>query len=246
MFWQSAAVAGIAITVIAGLAVFSYVTAQRQPPKEEPRVVTPGESGLPPSDAVVLFDGKDLSQWVGKDGGPARWKVENGYMEVVRGTGDITSKQKFGDMQLHVEWATPKKVEGEGQGRGNSGVFLMNQYEVQVLDSYQNKTYYHGQAGAIYKQYAPLVNASRPPGEWQTYDIIFRAPKRDEAGNIVKKATVTVLHNGVLIQDHVEILGTTTHLDVEPTYEKHADQEPIKLQDHGNPMRFRNIWVRPL
>ena len=149
-------------------------------------------------------------------------------------------------MQLHIEWATPAEVKGTGQGRGNSGIFLQGRYEIQVLDSYDNQTYFHGQAGAVYKQYAPLVNASRKPGEWQTYDIIYHAPKFDEGGSVVKKATVTVLHNGVLVQDNVEILGSTTNEEVQPVYTKHPPKAPLRLQDHGNPVRYRNIWVRPL
>ena len=210
-------------------------------PTLEPRILNPGP---PPADAIVLFDGKDLNQWQSDSGGPARWKLEEGAM-VVNGTGGLRTKRGFGDCQLHVEWAAPAKVEGRDQGRGNSGIFLMERYEVQVLDSYENKTYYHGQAGAIYKQSAPLVNACRKPGEWQTYDIVFHAPRRDAAGKVVKPATITVLHNGVLIQDHFEILGTTYH-DQDPRYDAHADKLPIALQDHGNPVRYRNIWIREL
>jgi len=210
-------------------------------PTVEPPIVDPGP---PPADALVLFDGKDLSHWVGDNNGPARWKLEDGAM-VVNGTGNIHTRRSFGDCQLHVEWATPAKVEGSDQGRGNSGVFLMGRYEVQVLDSYQNKTYYHGQAGAVYKQSAPLVNASRKPGEWQSYDIIFHAPRRDAAGKVIKPATITVLHNGVLVQDHFEILGTTYH-DGPPRYDPHPDKAPLVLQDHGNPVRYRNIWIREL
>lgn len=210
-------------------------------PTVEPRVIDPGP---PPSDAIVLFDGTDLGQWEGDNGKPARWKIEDGAM-VVNGTGSIRTKRAFGDCQLHIEWATPAKVEGEGQGRGNSGVFLMERYEVQVLDSYQNTTYYDGQAAAVYKQSAPLVNASRKPGQWQSYDIIFHAPRRDATGKVVKPATITVLHNGVLVQDHFEILGSTYH-DQTPHYEKHPDKAPLSLQDHGNPVRFRNIWIREL
>jgi hypothetical protein len=166
-------------------------------------------------------------------------------MTVKAGTGAIRTRREFNDVQLHLEWATPSVVKGEGQGRGNSGVFLQGKYEVQVLDSYNNKTYFHGQAGSVYKQYPPLVNVSRKPGEWQTYDIIYHAPIFDEAGRLKKRANVTVLQNGVLVQDHSEIFGSTTHELVYPTYTKHG-KGPIVLQDHGNPMRFRNVWVREL
>ena len=220
---------------------------QIKAPDIEPRVISPGPVGGAPSDAIVLFDGRDLSQWKSVNGGgDAKWLVKDGFMQVVAKTGDIATKQEFGDIQVHIEWATPSEVQGTGQGRGNSGLFLHGRYEVQILDSFDNKTYFHGQAAAVYKQHTPLVNASRKPGEWQTYDVIYRAPKFDETGNVLKKGTVTVFHNGVLVQDHVEILGTTTNLDVQPTYTKHPPQGPIRLQDHGNPMRFRNIWVRPL
>jgi len=215
-------------------------------PKKEPTVITPGaKPGDPPSDAIILFDGKDLSGWKSlRGGGDAKWLVQDGYMQVTR-TGDIATKQEFGDCQLHIEFATPAEVKGESQGRGNSGVFLMGRYEVQVLDSYQNPTYFHGQAASIYKQHAPLVNASRKPGEWQTYDIIFSAPVFDEIGNVSKRARVTVFHNGVLVQNNVEIYGETWH-DRSPAYIPHGPVGPIKLQDHGNPMRFRNIWIRKL
>jgi hypothetical protein len=240
-----AALAGTALVYRATLEVSpsSAETAQVRPPSIEPKPIDPGP---PPADAIILFDGKDLSKWRSfRDGGEARWQVRDGVMTVVAGSGDIATRQQFGDAQLHIEWATPTEIKGEGQGRGNSGVFLQERYEVQVLDSYQNKTYFHGQAAAIYKQHAPLVNASRRPGEWQTYDIIFRAPRFDESGRVQKKAIVTVLHNGVLVQDHAEILGSTTNLDVPLTYTKHGDGS-LRLQDHGNPMRFRNIWIRPL
>ncbi len=220
---------------------------QIKAPEIEPRVITAGPAGGTPSDAIVLFDGRDLSQWKSvTGGGDAKWLVKDGFMQVVAKTGDIVTKQEFGDIQVHIEWATPSEVQGSGQGRGNSGLFLHGRYEVQILDSFENKTYFHGQAAAVYKQYAPLVNVSRKPGAWQTYDVIYRTPRFDEPGIVLKKGTVTVFHNGVLVQDHVEILGTTTNLDVQPTYTKHPPQGPIRLQDHGNPMRFRNIWVRPL
>ncbi|HWQ36129.1 MAG TPA: DUF1080 domain-containing protein [Blastocatellia bacterium] len=216
-------------------------------PKTEPTVITPGaKPGDAPSDAIVLFDGKDLSGWKRVlDGSEAKWEVKDGYMQVKAGTGDIATKYEYGDCQLHIEWATPAEVKGESQGRGNSGVFLMGHYEVQVLDSYNNKTYFHGQAGAVYKQHAPLVNACRKPGEWQSYDIIFKAPKFDEMGKVTERARVTVLHNGVLIQNNVEIYGETWH-DRAPQYIAHGPKGPLKLQDHGNPVRYRNIWVRPL
>jgi hypothetical protein len=215
-------------------------------PKAEPAIVTPGRTSAdPPSDAIVLFNGRDLSHWRSKDGGAAKWNVRDGYVEVAPGAGDITTTDKFGDVQLHIEWATPAVVKGEGQERGNSGVFLMDRYEVQVLDSYDNKTYFHGQAGSVYKQHAPLVNASRKPGEWQSYDIVFHAPKFDDQGKVIDRARVTVLHNGVLIQNNVEIYGLTYN-DRPALYIAHSAEEPLHLQDHGNPVRYRNIWIRKL
>jgi hypothetical protein len=216
------------------------------PPKTEPGVVTPGKnSSDPPSDAIILFNGQNLSRWQSADSSAAKWKVIDGYAEVAPGTGDIQTRDKFGDVQLHIEWATPAVAKGEGQERGNSGVFFMGQYEVQVLDSYENKTYYHGQAGSVYKQYAPLVNASRKPGEWQTYDIVFHAPKFDEQGKVVDRARVTVIHNGVLIQNNVEIYGITYN-DRPAIYIAHPPELPLRLQDHHNPVRYRNIWIRRL
>lgn len=205
---------------------------------------TPEQAGTAPSDALVLFDGKDLSHWQAEGGGEATWKVASGYMEAAGGKG-VATKEGFGDCQLHIEWATPEKVEGAGQGRGNSGVFLMSHYEVQVLDSYQNETYADGQAAALYGQHPPLVNASLPPGKWQTYDIIFRRPHFGADGKVTKPATVTLLHNGVLAQDHAEIKGKSAH-KTEAKYERHDDKLPIRLQFHGNPTRFRNIWIRQL
>ena len=216
------------------------------PPKTEPPIVAPGKnSSDPPSDAIVLFNGQNLSRWQSADSTAAKWKVIDGYAEVAPGTGDIQTRDKFGDFQLHIEWATPAVPKGEGQERGNSGVFLMGRYEIQVLDSYENKTYYHGQAGSVYKQYAPLANASRKPGEWQTYDIIFHAPKFDEQGKVIDRARVTVVHNGILIQNNVEIYGITYN-DRPAIYIAHAPQESLRLQDHGNPVRYRNIWIRRL
>jgi hypothetical protein len=206
----------------------------------EPPIVTPGTNGSPPSDAIVLFDGKDLSAWKGVDGGPARWKIEDGAL--VMNGGNILTKEEFGDVQLHIEWATPTKIEGEGQGRGNSGVYLQGRYEIQVLDSYENKTNPRGQAGAFYGHNAPLVNASRKPGEWQTYDIIFRAPKSGPDGKVIP-GSFTVLHNGVLVQDHIPVKGEAT---AAAQFSGVALKGPLLLQDHSNPVRFRNIWVRKL
>ncbi|MEZ4775683.1 MAG: DUF1080 domain-containing protein [Bacteroidia bacterium] len=210
-----------------------------------PPKVTPGKNMAPPSDAIVLFDGKDLSNWVGADGGAAKWEVKDGAATVVKGTGTITSKQSFGDMQLHIEWRAPSQVVGDGQGRGNSGIFLMSKYEVQVLDCYDNVTYSNGQTASIYKQHVPLANACLPPGEWQTYDIIFDAPVFDDKGNVRRPAYVTVIHNGVLALNHAEIRGSTQYKGM-ASYEAHAAKMPIVLQDHGNPVSFRNIWVREL
>ena len=205
----------------------------------EPPTVDPGEPGTPPSDAIVLFDGSDLSAW--NDAG--NFKIENGI--AVPKKGGISTKQAFGDMQLHLEWATPEEVKGDGQGRGNSGVYIMGKYEVQILDSYNNPTYFDGTAGSLYKQWPPLVNASRKPGEWQTYDIIFTAPKFDPQGTLLVPAYATVLLNGVLVQNHSELRGGTSW-DTPPAYTAHAAKAPLHLQYHGNPVKFRNIWVREL
>lgn len=206
-----------------------------------------GAPGEPPSDAIVLFDGTDLSAWTSatNGGGDAAWQVENGAMTVVPGTGNIKTRQAFGDVQLHIEWRTPEEIEGNGQGRGNSGVFLQEMYEVQVLDSWQNETYSNGQAGSIYKQKAPAVNASKAPGEWQTYDIIFESPRFDDDGELIKPAYVTVHHNGVLIHHRFELEGPTEYIGL-PEYSQHPQELPIVLQDHSNPVSFRNIWVREL
>lgn len=213
-----------------------------------PTPSTQEEPGRPPSDAVVLFDGTDLSGWYTRNDDDeveeARWKVEDGYMEVVGGAGSIISKEEFGDCQVHVEWAAPSKVEGTSQGRGNSGVILMGFYEIQVLDSYENMSYADGQASAMYGQFPPLVNASRPPGHWQTYDIVFEAPVfRGE--DLVEPARVTVFHNGVLVHNHRAFIGRMTYRQL-ATYSPHGPAGPLMLQDHGNPVRYRNIWVRPL
>jgi hypothetical protein len=214
-----------------------------------PPIITPGpECGAAPSDAVVLFDGKDLSQWTDTKGNASKWIARDGYMESVKGAGYIQSKPQFGSCQLHVEFATPSKVQGTSQGRGNSGVFLQGKYEVQVLDSYENKTYPDGQCGALYGRAVPLVNVCRQPGQWQSYDIIYHRPTFDKDGNVTRKATFTVFQNGVLIQDHVALEGGTDWRGphVVSSYEKHGDKGPIQLQDHGNPVRYRNIWVREL
>jgi hypothetical protein len=210
-----------------------------------PPIVTPGVGTAAPSDAIVLFDGKDLSAWESVKGGPAKWRVEGNAFTVVKGTGDIRTKRAFGDSQLHIEWRAPAKIEGEGQGRGNSGVYLQGLYEVQVMDSYDNPTYANGQAASIYKQYIPLVNASRKPGEWQTYDIFFRAPHFAADGALTQPAYITVVHNGVLVQDHVELKGGTVYRGA-PSYTKQNAKEPLLLQDHESPVSYRNIWIREL
>jgi hypothetical protein len=209
-------------------------------------IVTPGKTAADaPSDAIVLFDGKDASKWVAKDGSAVKWTIENGAMTVKPGSGEIRTKEGFGDCQLHIEWRTPSVVKGEGQGRGNSGIFLMSNYELQILDNYNNKTYSNGQAGSIYKQIVPLANASRQPGEWQTYDVIFKAPRFNENGILVDQARITVIHNGVLIQNNVAIWGGTQYIGI-ASYDKHENKLPIILQDHGDLVSFRNIWIRNL
>ena len=212
--------------------------------RPNPPVVTPAESfshgAGAPADAVVLFYGTDLSKWKG-----GKWKVENGYMEVVKGQGTVETRDKFGDFQLHIEWAAPNPPRGESQGRGNSGVFLHGMYEIQVLDVYQNKTYADGQAGGLYGQWAPLANARKKPGEWNTYDILFEGPRFDDAGKVTRKASVTVIHNGVVLHHKKEFNSPTGHRNV-PEYRKYDGTGPISLQDHGDPVRFRNIWIRPL
>jgi hypothetical protein len=216
--------------------------------RPQPPVVSPGayqDVVVPaPADAVVLFDGKSLEGWRNGKGETAAWTLENGYMQVAPGTGDIYSRKEFGDCQLHVEFCSPSVVKGDGQGRGNSGVFLMERYEFQVLDCYENPTYPDGTVGAVYGQYPPLVNAARKPGEWQTYDIFWTAP-RFEGEKVVSPASVTILLNGVLVQNHTVLMGMTQH-KVLPFYKEHGPVAPLKLQDHGDLVRFRNIWYRPL
>jgi hypothetical protein len=242
------------------------ITARMRPQMTEywepvPKIVYPGPyPGMvnPPADAIVLFDGKDLSKWKSRDGSEAKWKIDNGVITVVKGTGDITTKQKFGDYQLHIEWKVPEDIQGQSQARGNSGVFLQDLsddlkipaywYEVQVLDNYNNPTYVNGQAGSIYKQNPPLVNATRKPGEWNVYDITYTAPRFNEDGTLFSPARVSVLHNGVLVQNNFAIRGHTAYIG-HPKYFAAHGKAPISLQDHGDPSKaisFRNIWVREL
>jgi len=254
---RAACAAGVAL--VAALAVAQQEDTPQQPwskyrvhdlSRPVPPVVTPGtpstpeQPGKPPSDAEVLFDGKDLSKWEMLNGGNPTWPVEDGAM-LSSGGSDIRTKEKFGDIQLHLEWKEPTPAQGSSQGRGNSGVFLNGMFEVQVLDNYQNPTYPDGQCGAIYGQYPPQVNACLPPGQWQTYDIVFRHP-RVENGKVVEPAYVTVLQNGVLVQDHQKIEGPTGHRIVAHYGNNLADHGPLQLQFHGNPVRYRNIWVRKL
>lgn len=216
-----------------------------------PPIITPGTAstqtyaGVPPSDAIVLYNGKDLSNWESIKGGPAKWTVGNGYFVVLPGTGDIRTRDSYGDCQLHVEWASPKPPRGKDQDRGNSGVFLQELYEIQVLDSYDNVTYADGEAAAVYGQYPPLVNASRKPGEWQTYDIVFHGPRFNSEGKLTRRPTVTILHNGVLVQDHVEIKGQNADHVGQP-YPPTPEKLPLRLQDHNHLVRYRNIWIREL
>ena len=229
----------VAIAALLCLAV-SLPAAEKQN-ETEPKVINPGPVSGPPSDAIVLFDGKDLSQWKGGKDGEAKWKVADG-VATVNGTGSIMTKEEFGDVQLHVEWATPAEVKGNSQERGNSGVYLQGRYEIQVLDSFNNKTYFNGQAGAFYGYNAPLANTSRKPGEWQTYDIIYHTPKQTAEGK-VEPGSFTVIHNGVLVQDHIPVKGdATTAAPLKGVVPK----GPLLLQDHGNPVRYRNIWIRRL
>ena len=238
--------------MIAPLALLVMVQVSSQWPQHSmdrprPPVVQPAPHAgqAPPSDAIVLFDGKDLAQWQAEDGSAAKWVVRDGFVEVKPGTGMLVSRRGFGDAQLHIEWTTPTPPKGEGQERGNSGIFLMGIYELQVLDSYQNDTYADGQAGAIYGQSPPLVNATRPPGQWQTYDVVFHRPHFKADSSVERPARMTVFLNGVLIQDNFELSGPTAH-QRRPPYSAHADKLPLKLQDHGNPVRYRNIWIREL
>lgn len=253
--------AAILFSLCAGNALLSYAQDKPKPEDTEfyepvPPVVNPGQNACDaPSDAIILFDGKNLNQWESTRDTtkPAMWTVKDGVMTVKKGTGNIQTKQRFRDYQLHIEWRIPKNITGKGQARGNSGVFLVGYgtgdggYELQVLDNYNNATYVNGQAGSIYKQHIPMVNANRPPGEWNVYDVIWTAPRFNEDGSVQTKGRVTVLFNGVLVQNNVEIQGETKYIGPH-SYTKHGDA-PIKLQDHGDPsepISFANIWVRPI
>ncbi len=215
--------------------------------RPRPVVVTPGATvGAPPSDAIVLFDGTDLSKWAGKGGSEAKWPIRDGYVESA-GTGSITTREAFGSIQLHLEFATPAVAKGDSQGRGNSGVIFMGRYEIQVLDSYNNDTYPDGQAAAIYGDWPPLVNVARKPGEWQTYDIVFEAPRFNSNGSLLSPAYATVFWNGVIVHNRQRIAGPTSPTQTVHQYDKpHEAELPLTLQDHSNPVRFRNIWVRRL
>jgi hypothetical protein len=219
--------------------------------RPQPPVIAPGtcstqdQPGRAPSDALVLFDGKDLSHWQTRRGGPATWTIEDGAMVIKPGAGAIQTREEFGDCQLHLEFAAPVPPRGRDQGRGNSGVLFFGRYEIQVLDSFENVTYPDGQAAAIYGQYPPLVNAARPPGQWQTYDIIFTAPRFKTAGALESPAYFTMLHNGVLVHDHTPAIGPMAYRAI-ARYTPHGPLGPLVLQDHGNPVKFRNIWVRPI
>ncbi|MDJ1502865.1 DUF1080 domain-containing protein [Xanthocytophaga agilis] len=255
----------IAISLLLGSAAIAQAPSQEKAQMKpemteswepEVKVTTPGANSSAPSDAIVLFDGKNLDQWASTNDPqtPAQWTVANGVFTVKKGTGNIQTKESFLDYQLHIEWRIPEKITGTGQGRGNSGLFLASigkgdaGYELQIVDSYNNRTYANGQAGSIYKQTRPLINAMRKPGEWNVYDVIFTAPRFKEDGSLFSPARVTVLHNGVLIQNNTELRGPTQYIGL-AEYKTAHGKSPIKLQDHGDPsepISFRNIWIRPL
>ncbi|HVN57684.1 MAG TPA: DUF1080 domain-containing protein [Bacteroidales bacterium] len=229
--------------LLLALDLFSQKPEETEDWSRKPAKVTPGKNNMPPSDAIILYSGaSDAGKWQEDNGNPCRWQA-NDSLTVAPSTGSIQTRQGFGDCQLHIEWRTPSEVKGEGQGRGNSGVFLMNKYEIQVLDSWENETYYNGMAGSVYKQYIPLVNASTPPGTWQTYDIFFTAPRFSADSTLQSAGYITVVHNGVLIQNHVELKGPTEYIG-KPVYKYHNAKMPLGLQNHGNPVSYRNIWIR--
>jgi hypothetical protein len=234
--------AGIALALIAGLLVGPIPGDADDKASDQPKHVDPGGPGKAPADATVLFDGTDLSGWTHRKGNAAQWEVADGVITCKPGSGDIMSKHKYRSAQIHLEFATPLMPDARSQGRGNSGVYVQGRYEVQVLDSFQNETYANGSCGALYGQYAPLVNACRPPEQWQTYDIVFHAPQCDDAKKVTEPGRLTILLNGVLIQDHVAIKGVCGgELD-----RNVHEPGPLLLQDHGNKVRYRNIWVRAL
>ncbi|TAF77666.1 MAG: DUF1080 domain-containing protein [Bacteroidetes bacterium] len=231
------------------VSTFSFAQNQLKPEDTEvwepqPKIITPGINNLPPSDAIVLFDGKSLDNFTHVKGESPKLEIKDGAFTIMKSAGDIISKKLFGSIQLHIEWRSPAIIEGEGQGRGNSGVFLQSEYEVQIQDNYNNKTYANGQAGALYKQNPPLVNACRKPGEWQTYDIIYMAPKFYLDSTLASPARITVIHNGVLVQNNFELKGKTLWQGM-PYYKAHG-KAPLKIQEHNNAVSFRNIWVREI
>lgn len=238
------------LTAFLSIALCSVVIAKDKPEATEvwqpvpPVVDTTAPSGVP-SDAIVLFNGSDLQSWVGEKSPEPTWTVADNILTIKPHSGGITTKRAFGDCQLHIEWRSPEKVVGHSQERGNSGIFFQGLYEVQILDSFQNPTYVNGQAASLYKQQAPFVNASRPPGQWQVYDIVFRSPRFNPDGTLHQPGYVTVLHNGVLVQDHTTIQGGTVYIG-KPVYTAHPLKLPLSLQDHGCPVSFRNIWIREL
>jgi hypothetical protein len=241
------------ITLLVATTVLSAQEQSKKTPESteiwepQPRIVAPAEQpGAAPADAVVLFDGKSFDNWTSADGGTPKWTVKDGAMTVMPGAKEIKTKKEYGDFQLHVEWRTPATVDPNktGQGRGNSGIFLQGRYELQVLDNYNNKTYANGQASSIYKQHIPLVNACRKPGEWQTYDVVFTAPRFNAEGRVLFPAYITVLHNGIVTLNHIAIWGPTEYIGF-PVY-KAGDKGPILLQDHGDAVSYRNIWIREL